>query len=324
MFKIRFALALLLCSSFAFADNKVLMSASCFGDPQLTYSSFTNQLATGVKKFDPTAFEQRFPTKKFDMRKALLDCIDFIYHVDGFNVAGYYIKPKKATDEKLPIIIFNRGGNAAYGAVNLYQKLDLLADLAQAGYLVIGSQYRGASVNSIPNNGQDEFGGSDVNDVLALMDIAEQIADADTSRVAMMGWSRGAMQTYLAAAKLPNLKAIVAVAGNADIETALAWRPTMENVYTARVPNFKANREAELKRRSVIYWLDDLPNAPILLLHGSADKRVNVEQTERLGAALKQKAHEYKLVIYQNDNHGLWKNRPKVRAEILAWLDKHI
>ena len=114
--------------------------------------------------------------------------------------------------------------------------------------------------------------GRGVRDVLALTQLLDEIPNADSTRLGMHGWSRGGMQTYIAAKSLPNIKAIAVGAGNSDEEMALKIRPKFEKMLIKRVPNFKDNRAEELKKRSVIKWTDKLPKkAPILLLHGDKD-----------------------------------------------------
>ncbi|MCP3865389.1 MAG: prolyl oligopeptidase family serine peptidase [Aestuariibacter sp.] len=201
--------------------------------------------------------------------------------------------------------------------------MDLPAEIASEGYIVLGSQYRGAS-RRLENNGKDEFGGADVNDVLALIDIAKSLPHADTSRIALVGWSRGVMQSYLAAKQLTDVKAIVSVAGNADLKQAIAWRPEMEKVYAARMPDYASQKEQLLSERSVINWVDQLPPAPILMLHGTADTRVNVEQSRLLASALNVANHTNKLVTYEGDNHGLTHHRTAAYAEIKDWLQQYL
>lgn len=45
-----------------------------------------------------------------------MDCIVFKYPVGDLLVDGYIMKPKG--QKNLPVLIFNRGGNGRYGAVN--------------------------------------------------------------------------------------------------------------------------------------------------------------------------------------------------------------
>ena len=92
-----------------------------------------------------------------------------------------------------------------------------------------------------------------------------------------------------------------------------------------RVPNFKENRAIELEKRSVIKWIDKLPKqAPILLLHGDKDKRVNVKQSVQLAAALKNENHPHKLVVYPGGNHGLKRESKKVNQEVATWFKKYL
>ncbi len=317
-------LLLLLCcliSGFAQATTEGLPTGlpnglpmkDCFRGSFSSYESWKNALASKKPNFNEKAFNWAFPEEKYNRIKQSLDCYDFTYEVDGVTVEGYYLAPREPK-ARLPLVIYNRGGNAQFGYVMFAKKLLLQAELAQAGYVVIGSQYRGASARFIKNNGADEFGGADVKDVTTLVDVAANIPMADTSNIALVGWSRGAMQSYLAARELDNVQAIVGIAGVADLE----------KVYRGRIPDYDNNKSAALAARSVINWLDELPDAPVLLLHGSEDKRVNPEQSRSLAAALDQVEHKNKLIIYEGDNHGLVKNRQTMQQEVIAWLDEYM
>jgi dipeptidyl aminopeptidase/acylaminoacyl peptidase len=314
-----------LISTFSYANAQINDAESCFRGPFESHEKWLSILSAKKKNFNKAGFLTHFPASKFNQRKDTLDCIDFTYQVDGFTVEGYYLKPKQQDNKKLPLVIFNRGGNADYGYVVFGTKMDFIADIATGGYVVIGSQYRGSSSRFIANNGKDEFGGSDVNDVTALVALAATMPDVDTSKIALVGWSRGVMESYLAATKLKNVKAIVSIAGNADAAKALKWRPDMEKIYQARVPNFLTDRANELAKRSVIKWIDKLPpNSPILLIHGTDDIRVNVEQSKLLAAELTEQAYPHKLVIYDGDDHGLRKNRADLIQQTLNWLDSYL
>jgi len=308
----------------ALADTKIQNPQSCFRGSFTSHASWLEMLSKNNKDFSAERFLLQFPESDFDQKKATLDCVDFTYQVDGLTIEGFYVKPKHATPGALPVVIFNRGGNAGFGKVIFGTKMALIADIAAQGYLVIGSQYRGASANFIPNNGKDEFGGRDVNDVLALPALLAEIPEADTTKIALLGWSRSVMQSYLVAKYLPEIRAIISIAGISDARTALAERPAMERVYNTRIPDYEHNKVAELSKRSVVDWLDELPNRPILLIHGSADKQVSVEQSRLLSAKLTERQHQHKLVIYQNDDHGLSKNKQRLLAQISAWLIAHM
>lgn len=311
----------------AFAEPSTLIKnvQSCFSGPFETHAKWVSRLEAKKKSFNKERFEKTFTEQRFNTIKTKLVCKNFRYEVDGYTVEGYYLKPRNSANKKLPVVVYNRGGNAGFGYVVFGKKLQLISDIAMAGYVVIGSQYRGASSHFIANNGQDEFGGNDINDVLKLIEIAKEIPEADTSKIGMVGWSRGVMQSYIASKSIPSLKTLIAIAGNSDSEKALIWRPKMEKVYKARVPNFDKNRSSELASRSVSQWLDKIPSTmSILLLHGDKDKRVNVEQSKSLAAQLEVRKHPHKLIIYPNDNHGLVLHRKKMTQEITLWLKNNL
>ncbi len=304
------------------ASSLLQSERTCFRGMFSTHAGWLKTLSEKKKNFNTKAFLSTFPESYFNDIKQNVECSDFTYRVDGINVEGYYLKPREHQG-KLPVIVFNRGGNGSYGNMVFANKIDLPAQLAEKGYLVIGSQYRGGS-EWRENNGEDEFGGADVDDVVKLVEIVKQMPDADPKRIAMMGWSRGGMQTYLAAKRLPELKTLVAVAGVSDGEKQLKRRPAMEKVYKERVPGFEANRKEELAKRSVIKWADKLPDAPVLLIHGDQDERVNVEQSVELAEKLKSLGHPHELVIYKDDGHSLRKHRPELAAKLESWFKTYL
>lgn len=266
-------------------------------------------------------FDATFSNKTFDLYKSKLSCRTFTYKVDGHDVYGYIIKPIN-NGKKLPVLIYNRGGNGNYGAVFFGSMMRNLFPIANQGFIIIGSQYRGTFTENIM---LDEFGGKDVNDVTALFDYIPNIEGADPKRVGMYGASRGGMQTFLALKKLINIKAVATIAGNSDLLKGLTYRPAMEKVYRHRILGYNENKIEELAKRSVLTWVDELsPNVPILLLHGTNDKRVSVNHSIDLADALVQQKIPHKLVLYPQDNHGLVKNKNKANKELVNWFRKYL
>ena len=66
-------------------------------------------------------------------------------------------------------------------ALNDNSIIRFLGEVASWGYVVVGSQYRG----NAGGEGKEEFGGSDVNDILNLIPFLANIRQADTSRIGM-------------------------------------------------------------------------------------------------------------------------------------------
>ena len=109
-------------------------------------------------------------------------------------------------------------------------------------------------------------------DVVALMDIVNVVPGADSTRVGMWGASRGVMQSYLAIKQLPEIKALVAIAGNTDLAKSLLVRPDMDKVHQNLIPDYASNKSAALAQRSAINFVEQLnPDLAVLMLHGSEE-----------------------------------------------------
>ena len=300
---------------------------SCYGGPFASYDSWL-ALLSKKPSFNAEMFAQRLPRADVERRQQTLDCRVFVYESDGILVEGVMVRPKNQASNKTPVLIYNRGGNAKGGTLVYGAVQQSLMPLAELGYIVIASQYRGAKgfATKVKQNIQlDQFGGNDVNDITNLLPIINGMPDADSQRIAMLGASRGGMMSYLAARDMPQLKALIVEAGVADLEASLTVRPAMENIFTRFIPNYATEKSAQLSARSVLHWLNKLPPAlPILLLHGDNDVRVEVAQSQLLAKALAEKGHPHKLVVYPGADHGLYPNRAEADAETAAWLKTYL
>ena len=247
-----------------------------------------------------------------------IDIYRITYLSDGLKVNGLLVKPKEPGS--YPCIIYNRGGNREFGKLVAAHGILMLGKLAKEGYVVIASQYRGNG----GSEGQEEFGGAEVNDILILPEVLKEVPEADTEKIGMYGWSRGGMMTYLALTKMDQIKA--AVVGGARSDLTLIDRPNMETgVYAELIPNYYENKEVELKKRSAVYWADQFPKeVPILLLHGNADWRV--KSTNSLKLALEFEAHRipYRLKIFEGADHGINEFKDEVHEDVLGWFDKYL
>jgi len=297
--------------------SNVISSESCFASNRNNHQGFITHSLNQFKAFfgrkaqrlTKNVLQNRFTKKNYEQTKALYDCILITYKVDDVLVDGFYLS-KKGVTKKQPLLIYNRGGNGQFGRSPIIAILGK-KDIIDAGFVVMGSQYRE----------NDEFGGSDLNDVLALVEIGKQLPTVKSKSVSMMGASRGGMMTYMAARKLPELKSLVILAGATDLARGLTIRPEMARVHQARIPNYETNKEALLKERSVMHWAEELnPKTPILLLHGAKDIAVNVSHAQEIAKKLKGLNHPHELVIYPNGEHSLRKNKAAVDEKVITWL----
>lgn len=240
------------------------------------------------------------------------------YAVDGLKVTGLLAKAKRLSSKKNPVLIYNRGGNREFSKNNTCTLLDIFYPLIKKGGLVIlASQYRGVD----GGDGADEFGGADVNDVLALVKTAKSLPYADPKNIFMLGWSRGSINTYRAIQGNSEIRAAAVVGGVSDLFQLLKERPEMEAILKATIPHFSAARETELLKRSALFWADKI-SVPVFLLHGDQDPRVNVQDAYAMDNALTRANRPHRLKIYSGSGHFLFND--KVIDEILDWFEQYI
>jgi dipeptidyl aminopeptidase/acylaminoacyl peptidase len=236
-------------------------------------------------------------------------CERIVYESDGLKIRGFLWTPSTLkADQKLPVIVFNRGGSGEDSKLRPNTQFGF-ERFVRAGYVVIGSQYRGND----GSEGADELGGSDVRDVLRLATIASELPFADTRNIYALGYSRGAMMTLSALRDGAKFNAVALVGLPSDFRTSQFDRrfsPSSPETIMARA------------HRSAILWADRL-DTPMLLLQGSGDPLVSTaEQTLPFAARLQALGKRYELVVYEGDSHGLILNGKDRDSRILSWFER--
>lgn len=264
--------------------------------------------------------------EEFEKRKAYagFECQRIKYMSDGLKVVGFIWKPKDTTGKKLPLIIANRGGNREFGKLTPWARFGFYRYLAE-GFVVIASQYRGND----GGEGKEEFGGTDVRDVMNLIPLAKSLGYIDTNNIFMLGGSRGGMMSFLALKNnIPvNATAVIGALADltADMTSQKGQRPMMvEDVYKQLIPDFDKRGLEAMRERSAVYWPEKI-NVPLLILQGGADWRVN-PKTNAL--TLAQKLHDagktYELIVYASDDHSISFNTADRDTRIISWFRKHM
>jgi dipeptidyl aminopeptidase/acylaminoacyl peptidase len=252
-------------------------------------------------------------------REKLISIYRFKYLANDHKVVGFLAEPKSLISEikKLPAIIYNRGGNANIGQLTLPNLYGDIANFAKQGYIIIATQYSGVD----GGEGKDEMGGADLNDVLTLKQILEAYPFVNTKRIGMIGASRGGLMTYLSLAQVDWLKAAIAISAPSNLIRAEELRPEMIEVHRQR---FGGNKE-ELIKRSAYFWPEKFnKSTPLLILHGTSDKRVDVQDSIELGDKLKEQGVSYELKVYEGASHGLPEFNKEYHQLAYGWFEKYL
>ncbi len=239
------------------------------------------------------------------------------YLSDGLNVKGYLAYPKKTTG-KYPCIIFCRGGFANAGALDDFYAQGILGQIASWGYVVFETQYRG----NVGGEGKDEFGGKDLNDVLNLIDLADELDFANNNIWGIEGWSRGGMMTYLALTKNHNFKAAISSGGISDLNCSADNSKFIERLLNHYGTELN---EKLCYNRSIINFTEKLSKTtPMLIIHGLNDERISPKQSLSLSNKLIDQNIKHRLILLEDGDHFMKSHKKEVDEFRKNWFGKYL
>lgn len=170
----------------------------------------------------------------------------------GVRVPGLLVKRSEVQGRR-PVVIVLHGTGA-----NKESQLSLLADLAKRGFIAVAIDGRHHGARTKVGSGSAEYHEAILNawfgskklpflydtvwDVLRLVDYLGSRDDVEAARIGLIGFSKGGMEGYLAAAADPRIAVVVPCIGVQSFKWALdneSWR--------SRVETFKPALEAAAK-----------------------------------------------------------------------------
>ena len=297
-------------------DGTLVDQTRCAPDSARTYDQYLmaarQRGQVGAPELTRAQFEHRVTYAGFE-------CHRIRYVSDGLKVVGYIWKPKHTGGTKMPLVIFNRGGNRERSKLTPWMA-DGFYDFVSAGFVVIASQYRGVD----GGEGKEQYGGADVQDVLNLLPLARTLGYVDMENVFMFGNSRGGMMTYLALKAGAPVRAAAVTGGLANLIGNATDHPELvETVYKQLIPDFDTRPDEAMRERSVVYWAERV-NVPLLLIHGGADQQIAAARTLELAQKLQALGKPYELIVYAGDDHGISRNKAERDQRVLAWFKRHM
>jgi dipeptidyl aminopeptidase/acylaminoacyl peptidase len=243
-----------------------------------------------------------------------------VYASDGLRIKGFVVAPKHQ-DHPLPVVVWCRGGVADFGMVTTGD-LAIMSNWARRGFIILASQYRG----STGSEGHDEEGGADVHDVLALVEIAQRMPEADAGNIFLYGYSRGAIMVYETLETDAPIRGAVINSGVSDFRD-LSNRPDakeFEDLMRAAIPNYNSEKAGGFYSRSAVRWPEKI-HAPVLILHGTGDWRVRPAQALHMALALQEANRPYDLIMISGGAHVyLDGNQKALDDTILGYIDAHL
>jgi len=225
-------------------------------------------------------------------------------NVNGNDLNMWMIKPVDFDPSKeYPLLMFQYSGPGSQEVANKWMSGNDYWHqmLAQKGYIVAcvdgrGTGYKGAEFEKVTYK---ELGKYEVEDQVAAAKELGERPYIDEERIGIWGWSYGGYMSSNALFK-----------GNDVFSMAIAVAPVTswrfyDTIYTERYMQTPQENPGGYDDNSPLNYVDNL-KGDYLIVHGSADDNVHVQNTMRMVEALIQADKQFEWMIYPDKNHGIY------------------
>lgn len=280
----------------------------------------------------------------------------FIYAADSMQrVPGLLVKANHSTGKR-PVVISLHGTGG-----NKESQIELLQQLAHRGFIgiAIDGRYHGerikagkgsaayneAMLRTYRTGKELPFLYDTVWDVLRLLDYLETRDDVDAKRIGLIGFSKGGMETYLAAAVDARIAVAVPFIGVQSFRWALehnSWQSRVETFQAAINQAAKDEGKSEVNAEFVRHFYHrvmpgiadrfDGPQMvpliaprPLLVINGDSDPRtpmlglMECVDNAKAAYARAKAADKFKFTLQPKTGHAV---TPEARQEAIAWLEQ--
>jgi len=224
--------------------------------------------------------------------------------INGEELNMYMIKPLDFDENKqYPLFMYQYSGpgsqnvsNSWMGSNDYWHEM-----LAQQGCIIAcvdgrGTGFKGRDFKKMT---QKELGKYEVEDQIAAAKKLSELPYIDASRTGIWGWSYGGFMSSNCLFQGPEtFEMAIAVA------PVTSWR-FYDSIYTERYMQTPQENPGGYDENSPMSHVSGL-EGDFLLVHGSADDNVHVQNTMRLIEALVQANKQFDWAIYPDKNHGIY------------------
>ena len=228
--------------------------------------------------------------------------------VDGLMIPAYLTLPVGVAPKNLPLVVFPHGGpwgrdNWGYSSIAQF--------LANRGYAVLQPNFRSSTGygKKFLNAGNNEWGQKMQDDLTYGVRYLVSQGTVDPKRVGIMGGSYGGYATLAGLAFTPDVYAAgVSIVGPSNLITLLNSIPpyweSIRTIFHERMgnPNTPAGR-AQLERQSPLNSAAKI-KAPLMVIQGANDPRVNRAESEQIVIALRDRGSPVEYILAPDEGHG--------------------
>ena len=249
-----------------------------------------------------------------------------------FRMWTYVFVPKGADPaSKRPLLVLPHGGvHADFTTYHTH----IVRELVKEGYVVLAPEYRGSTGYGREYQEAIDYGGLEVDDVVAARDWAvTTLGTVDPARVGILGWSHGGLIALMAVFDHPDkFQAAYAGVPVSDLVARMGYQTeSYRRLFSAPYHIGKTAGEAvdEYRRRSPVTHVQKL-KVPLLVHTSTNDRDVNVVEVQSLIAALKAAGKDFEYKVYEDAPGGHSFNRMdyplarESRTEVYRFLARHL
>jgi len=241
---------------------------------------------------------------------------------DGTLVNGLRYGPADATR---PLLVDVHGGPTDQAIVEWGPRVQAFV---ARGWTVLRPNARGSTGRgrAFTQALHGEWGGADVDDVVAGIRTAVVQGWCDPGRVAVMGGSAGGFTALLVAAAVPDLvRAVVALYPVTDLRALAADTHRFEAHSCTTLVGPLPDAADRYARRSPVRHADRL-RVPLLVLQGANDPVVPAAQSAAFVDAVRRAGGDVEVHVYPGEGHG-WRSAATVGdafARTTEFLDRKV
>ncbi|KAA9331862.1 S9 family peptidase [Adhaeribacter soli] len=223
---------------------------------------------------------------------------------ENVSLNGWMIKPTNFDpNKKYPVLMFVYGGPGNQQVNDAWNAKDFLwyQMLAQRGYMIVCVDNRGTGGRgaAFKKSTYADLGKLEAQDQIETAKYLGSLPYVDKGRIGIWGWSFGGYMTLLALTKGADyFKAGISVAPVTN------WR-FYDTIYTERFLKTPQENPTGYDDNSPVKYAD-LLKAKLLLVHGTGDDNVHVQNAFAMTDALVKANKQFETFYYPNRNHGIY------------------
>jgi dipeptidyl-peptidase-4 len=258
-----------------------------------TKDTTTVRVLLNNNKLKETLAEFKLPVKEFST-----------LNINGEELNMWMIKPYDFDpNKKYPLLMFQYSGPGSQEVTNRWSDERTLwhKSIANKGYIVAcvdgrGTGFKGAAFKKVTYMNLAKL------EAIDQIDSARKLGEVpfvDAERIGIWGWSFGGL-----------MAAHCLLTGNHVFSMAIAVAPVTnwrfyDTIYTERFLRTPQENPEGYDLNSPINYADQL-EGKFLIIHGSGDDNVHVQNTMRMVEALVQADKQFDWMVYPDRNHGIY------------------